>query len=52
MQLRSLAEFARLPTSNKQQFLQDQQAHLPYGHRLKVATAEVALVNTTGGTSG
>lgn len=50
--VRSLADFARLPTSSKKQFLQDQEAHPPFGHRLSVAPAQVALVNTTGGTSG
>lgn len=50
--VRSLADFARLPTSNKQQFLQDQQAHPPYGSRLSVLPDQVAMINTTGGTSG
>ncbi|MFC3712558.1 phenylacetate--CoA ligase family protein [Sphingoaurantiacus capsulatus] len=42
----------RLPTSNKADFLADQLAHPPFGGRLSIGRAEVALVNMTGGTSG
>ena len=48
----SLTDFARLPTSNKQDFLADQSAHPPYGTRLSVPPDQVALITTTGGTSG
>ena len=50
--VRSLADFARISTSNKQQFLADQNTHPPYGTRLSTASEDVALVTTTGGTSG
>lgn len=50
--IRSLADFARIPTSNKADFLRDQAVHPPYGTRLSVPRESVALVNMTGGTSG
>lgn len=50
--LRSLADFARFPTSDKADFLADQTAHPPFGERLGIPRREVALVNMTGGTSG
>lgn len=50
--IRSLADFSRIPTSNKADFLQDQAAYPPYGSRLSVPHASVALINMTGGTSG
>ena len=51
--MRSLEDFARrCPTSNKADFLRDQQEHPPFGTRLSVARDTVALVNMTGGTSG
>ena len=50
--IKCLADFERIPTSNKQQFLADQNEHPPYGTRLSVAPENVALVTTTGGTSG
>lgn len=50
---RSLAEYAdRFPTSNKTDFLADQEAHPAFGERLGIAREQVALVNLTGGTSG
>lgn len=51
-QVRTLADFARMPASHKSDFLQDQQAHPPYGSRLSVPRDSVALINMTGGTSG
>ena len=49
----SLEDFAQaVPTSNKADFLRDQQEHPPFGTRLSVARDAVALVNMTGGTSG
>jgi phenylacetate-CoA ligase len=52
-QVTSLEVFARaMPTSNKAEFLRDQQAHPPFGTRLSVPESTVALVNMTGGTSG
>jgi phenylacetate-CoA ligase len=50
--IRSLADFARIPTSNKADFLRDQAAHPPYGSRLSVPRESVALINMTSGTSG
>jgi len=51
--VRSLEDFARaVPTSNKADFLRDQQEHPPFGARLSVARDTVALINMTGGTSG
>lgn len=52
-QVKSLDDFARaVPTSNKADFLRDQQAEPPFGTRLSVPESAVALVNMTGGTSG
>lgn len=52
-QVRSLDDFARaVPTSNKADFLRDQQEHPSFGTRLSVPEQSVALVNMTGGTSG
>jgi len=49
----SLAAFRdRFPASGKAEFLADQQAHPPFGHRLGIPREQVALVNMTGGTSG
>jgi phenylacetate-CoA ligase len=49
----SLAVFKeRFPVSNKADFLADQLAHPPFGHRLGIPRDQVALVNMTGGTSG
>lgn len=42
----------RVPTVTKQDFLQDQLAHPPFGERLGVPRNEVTLIVTTGGTSG
>ena len=42
----------RFPTSSKADFLADQSAHPPFGHRLAIQREQVALVNMTGGTSG
>jgi len=50
--IRSLADFRRIPLSTKEDFLADQQAAPPFGHRLGVPRDEVVLVNMTGGTSG
>lgn len=50
--IHSLDDFARLPTSNKADFLADQTDYPPYGSRLSVAPESVALINLTGGTSG
>lgn len=51
--IKSIADFcARVPTSNKDDFLRDQQEAPPFGRRLGVDPSEVALVNMTGGTSG
>ena len=43
---------AQFPTSSKADFLVDQLEHPPFGSRLGIDRAEVALVNMTGGTSG
>jgi phenylacetate-CoA ligase len=49
----SLATFKEhFPVSNKADFLADQLAHPPFGHRLGIPRGQVALVNMTGGTSG
>jgi phenylacetate-CoA ligase len=49
----SLDDFRRLvPTVNKQDFLQDQADHPPFGGRLGIRREDVALVSMTGGTSG
>lgn len=49
----SLARFrAVFPTSCKADFLTDQSAHPPFGHRLSIPQDQVALVSMTGGTSG
>src|SRR3954470_21382014 len=51
--LTSLADFtARFPVSTKAEFMADQAEHPPFGHRLSIPREQVALVNTTGGTSG
>jgi len=50
--IKSLADFARLPSINKQHFLEDQLQHPPFGARLSVTPEDVALISTTGGTSG
>lgn len=50
--LRSLADFRSMPTSNKADFVADQDAFPPYGSRLSVPPESVALINMTGGTSG
>ena len=51
--IRSLTEFReRIPVCTKDDFLQDQQAHPPFGERLGIARESVALVSMTGGTSG
>ena len=50
--VKSLSDFAAMPTSNKADFLADQNAHPPYGTRLSVPADQVALINMTGGTSG
>lgn len=51
--IRTLEDFSRaVPTSNKADFLRDQQEHPPYGSRLSVPPHAVALINMTGGTSG
>ncbi|WP_411819566.1 AMP-binding protein [Hyphococcus formosus] len=42
----------RFPTTNKADFLKDQNEHPPFGERLSIDRNEVALVNMTGGTSG
>jgi len=52
-QIRSLDDFRkRVPTVNKQDFLQDQTDHPPFGGRLGIRREDVALVTLTGGTSG
>jgi phenylacetate-CoA ligase len=52
-QIRTLDDFSRaVPTSNKADFLRDQEEHPPYGSRLSVPRDAVALINMTGGTSG
>ncbi len=49
----SLERFrAAFPTSSKADFLADQTAHPPFGHRLSIPQDQVALVSMTGGTSG
>jgi phenylacetate-CoA ligase len=51
--VKSVADFcARFPVSTKADFMADQAEHPPFGHRLSMAREKVALVNTTGGTSG
>ncbi len=50
--IKTLADFRRVPTSNKADFVDDQLAVPPYGSRLSVPPDKVALVNMTGGTSG
>ena len=51
--IKSLADFsARIPTCTKDDFLQDQKQHPPFGKRLGVNREDVALINMTGGTSG
>lgn len=50
--IRSLSDFSRIPTSQKADFLRDQQEYPPYGSRLSVPRESVALINMTGGTSG
>lgn len=52
-QITSLEKFRSLfPTSCKADFIADQAAHPPFGQRLSIPQACVALVNMTGGTSG
>lgn len=52
-QIRSMEDFRkRIPTVTKADFLSDQEEHPPFGRRLGVAREEVAMVTTTGGTSG
>jgi phenylacetate-CoA ligase len=49
----SLSEFCGVfPMSTKADFLADQNEHPPFGERLGIPRAEVALVNMTSGTSG
>lgn len=43
---------ARVPFSDKRDFLADQEALPPFGARLAVDRSRVALINLTGGTSG
>ena len=50
--IKCLADFARLPTTNKQHFLKDQLQHPSFGARLSVSPEDVTLISTTGGTSG
>lgn len=51
--IKSVADFtARFPVSTKADFMADQAEHPPFGHRLSIPREQVALVNTTGGTSG
>lgn len=52
-QIRSLEDFRiRVPTVNKQDFLQDQADTPPFGGRLGIRREDIALVTMTGGTSG
>ena len=49
----SLEVFAeRFPTSDKADFMADQQQYPPFGGRLGIRRDQVALINMTGGTSG
>jgi phenylacetate-CoA ligase len=51
--LRSIEEFSeRAPVVDKAEFLEDQQAHPPFGTRLTVAPEEIARWEVTSGTSG
>jgi phenylacetate-CoA ligase len=50
--IRSLADFRRIPTCTKAEFLADQQENPPFGRRLGIPREAVALINLTGGTSG
>jgi phenylacetate-CoA ligase len=50
--IQSLADFAKMPTTNKRDLLDDQQVDPPYGSRLSVSPSSVAMINMTGGTSG
>ncbi len=43
---------ARVPFSDKRDFLADQERQPPFGERLAVDRSQVALINLTGGTSG
>jgi phenylacetate-CoA ligase len=51
--VRSLGDFAeRAPTVDKAEFIEDQEAHPPFGTRLSVAPEDVARWEVTSGTSG
>lgn len=51
-QITTLADLRRMPFSRKQDFIQDQQAHPPYGLRLGVPLDQVGEYTETSGTSG
>jgi phenylacetate-CoA ligase len=52
-QIRTLDDFRkRIPVCTKQDFLEDQQEHKPFGSRLGIPREDVVLINLTGGTSG
>jgi phenylacetate-CoA ligase len=51
-QLRGLDDVRRIPPVTKSMIIEDQDAHPPFGLRLGVPEGEVALIQTTSGTSG
>lgn len=50
--IKSLADFRRVPIVTKQELREDQAAHLPFGSYLCVRPEEVARIHGTSGTTG
>lgn len=51
-QIASLEDLVRIPAVTKEEFVEDQNTHPPFGTRLGVPEEKVAVVHVTSGTSG